>query len=237
MPKPCSRASPSTHTHAHTHARMGPTVFSGSSYRVFSHGAIFTACPCISCCLRVLCAAQPLCVVVDRRRAQAALAQYTRRAIEELQADDDEMLRGVDWKEVAADADLCSAVRRVLRSDTVLPGKSEGEGGQGQRRRASSAHRTHSTHSPDGSVMGGEAPVQLRRSSLVSASTTMARMMRVPLLARTQSSNRAAGRYSTGAVDDDSGSEISSAAPDDVEAGGLVRPPVPNMFLSCCCGI
>jgi hypothetical protein len=55
-------------------------------------------------------------VLCSSRRAQAALDQYTRQTIADLQADDDEMLRGVDWKAVAAAANLSQEVKQVLKS-------------------------------------------------------------------------------------------------------------------------
>jgi hypothetical protein len=44
------------------------------------------------------------------RRARGAVAAYTRQALRDLQADDDEMLRGVDW----AQARFCLMRARVL---------------------------------------------------------------------------------------------------------------------------
>lgn len=40
------------------------------------------------------------------RGAYAALSQYTRQTIADLQCDDDEMLKGVDWRAVSAAADV-----------------------------------------------------------------------------------------------------------------------------------
>lgn len=45
------------------------------------------------------------CPVVGRsvcRRAYAALAKFTKKTVAELQADDDELLKGVDWATVIA---------------------------------------------------------------------------------------------------------------------------------------
>jgi len=54
------------------------------------------------------------------RRAQAALEQYTRQTIADLQVDDDEMLRGVDWKSVTAAANINKEVKRVLMSEKSI---------------------------------------------------------------------------------------------------------------------
>jgi hypothetical protein len=62
------------------------------------------------------------------RRAYAALLQFTRRTIAELQADDDEILRGVDWSAVACTADMCSAVKKVLRSSNTVTVRHDGGG-------------------------------------------------------------------------------------------------------------
>jgi hypothetical protein len=60
------------------------------------------------------------------RRAYAALLQFTRRTISELQADDDEILRGVDWSAVACTADMCNAVKKVLRSSDTITARHDG---------------------------------------------------------------------------------------------------------------
>jgi hypothetical protein len=66
--------------------------------------------------------------VCCRRRAYAALLQFTRRTISELQADDDEILRGVDWSAVACTADMCNAVKKVLRSSNTITARHDGGG-------------------------------------------------------------------------------------------------------------
>jgi hypothetical protein len=67
-------------------------------------------------------------VFCPRRRAYAALLQFTRRTIAELQADDDEILRGVDWSAVACTADMCKAVKKVLRSSNTITTRHDGGG-------------------------------------------------------------------------------------------------------------
>jgi len=65
-------------------------------------------------------------VLCSSRRAQAALDQYTRQTIADLQADDDEMLRGVDWKAVAAAANLSQEVKQVLKSTQSMKQEAAG---------------------------------------------------------------------------------------------------------------
>lgn len=44
------------------------------------------------------------------------LTNYTKRTIADLQADDDELLRGVDWAAVQADADINEDVKHALKA-------------------------------------------------------------------------------------------------------------------------
>lgn len=77
--------------------------------------------PCTAAPL-IPCPALPLTPCVNpaaRRHAFAALAQYTEQTIADLQEDDDEMLRGVDWKAVAEGANLGMDAKRVLKSSTT----------------------------------------------------------------------------------------------------------------------
>lgn len=124
------------------------------------------------------------------RRAYSALAQYTRHTIADLQADDDEMLRGVDWAAVMSNADMGQAVKRVLRSSESL-----------NRQGGNPVEQQHVTPGPqskgpstmqsslleDESLSEGlrgaipESPMVLTRASLARNSASF-RAMTVPLL-------------------------------------------------------
>jgi len=50
------------------------------------------------------------------RRARAAVAAFTKQALVDLQQDDDEMLRGVDWGQVATAVDITQEVDEVFQA-------------------------------------------------------------------------------------------------------------------------
>lgn len=51
-----------------------------------------------------------------KRRAKQLLCSYTAKALADLRHDEDEMLRGVDWLDVAECVDLSADLQKLLRT-------------------------------------------------------------------------------------------------------------------------
>lgn len=88
------------------------------------------------------------------RRAYGALLQFTRRTIAELQTDDDEILRGVDWSAVACTADMCKAVQKVLKSSQSDKVTVRNDGGRSARQSSELAGSMRGRHQKSKAALG-----------------------------------------------------------------------------------